>query len=84
MAKKKGGTPLRKKKTRSARSKKSKKAKPGRVLEMLTARIEGAISDLDVGPPTRQFHSLDDHFVWARPISRLCAAYPRPASAEPC
>jgi len=49
MAKKKGGTPSRKKKKkRSARTKQSKKPKPGRALEMLTARIEGALSGLDV------------------------------------
>lgn len=47
MAKKKGGTPPRKK-TRSAQSKKSNKPKAGRTLEMLTARIEGSVSDLDV------------------------------------
>jgi hypothetical protein len=48
MAKKKGGTPSRKKKKGSARTKQSKKPKPGRALEMLTARIEGALSGLDV------------------------------------
>jgi hypothetical protein len=44
----KRGTPPRKKATVRDKQKRSKRLKPGRLLEMLTARIEGAISDSDV------------------------------------